>query len=43
MNFDASTLWVRDRKLLTDALDVTPEFLRTVPSDRGEDIIMTDS
>ena len=25
VNFDASTLWVRNRKLLTDALDITPE------------------
>ncbi|EGO00872.1 hypothetical protein SERLA73DRAFT_178838 [Serpula lacrymans var. lacrymans S7.3] len=34
-NFDASTLWVRDRKDLTDALDVTPEFLRTKHGDAG--------
>ncbi|KAM6502085.1 Pyridoxal phosphate-dependent transferase [Amanita muscaria] len=34
-NFDASTLWVRDRKLLTDALDVTPPFLRTKQGDAG--------
>ncbi|KAF8635193.1 hypothetical protein AX17_003969 [Amanita inopinata Kibby_2008] len=34
-NFDASTLWVRDRKLLTDALDVTPPFLRTKHGDAG--------
>ncbi|KAF7979481.1 hypothetical protein HWV62_42313 [Athelia sp. TMB] len=33
--FDASTLWVRDRKELTDALDVTPEFLRTKEGDAG--------
>jgi aromatic-L-amino-acid/L-tryptophan decarboxylase len=35
VNFDASTLWVRDRKNLTDALDVTPEFLRTKQGDEG--------
>lgn len=35
VNFDASTLWVRDRKLLTDALDITPEFLRTKHGDEG--------
>lgn len=35
VNFDSSTLWVRDRKHLTDALDVTPEFLRTKQGDAG--------
>ncbi|KAF8531528.1 pyridoxal phosphate-dependent transferase [Gautieria morchelliformis] len=35
VNFDASTLWVRDRTLLTDALDVTPEFLRTRANKEG--------
>ncbi|KAG6884999.1 hypothetical protein C0993_006650 [Termitomyces sp. T159_Od127] len=35
VNFDASTLWVRDRKYLTDALDVTPPFLRTKQGDSG--------
>ncbi|KAF9002337.1 pyridoxal phosphate-dependent transferase [Cyathus striatus] len=35
VNFDASTLWVRDRKLLTEALDVTPPFLRTKHGDAG--------
>ncbi|KZT18495.1 hypothetical protein NEOLEDRAFT_1143320 [Neolentinus lepideus HHB14362 ss-1] len=35
VNFDASTLWVRDRTLLTDALDITPEFLRTKHGDEG--------
>lgn len=35
VNFDASTLWVRNRKHLTDALDVTPEFLRTKHGDAG--------
>ncbi|KAG9126716.1 hypothetical protein FRC07_002259 [Ceratobasidium sp. 392] len=33
VNFDCSTLWVRERTLLTDALDVTPEFLRTKHGD----------
>jgi aromatic-L-amino-acid/L-tryptophan decarboxylase len=35
VNFDASTLWVRDRTHLTDALDVTPPFLRTKEGDAG--------
>ena len=35
VNFDASMLWVRDRTLLTDALDVTPEFLRSKQGDEG--------
>ncbi|KAG8746154.1 hypothetical protein FRC10_006020 [Ceratobasidium sp. 414] len=35
VNFDCSTLWVRERTLLTDALDVTPEFLRTKHGDTG--------
>jgi len=35
VNFDASTLWVRDRKHLTEALDVTPPFLRTTHGDAG--------
>ncbi|QRW15365.1 aromatic-L-amino-acid decarboxylase [Ceratobasidium sp. AG-Ba] len=35
VNFDCSTLWVRERTLLTDALDVTPEFLRTKQGDTG--------
>lgn len=34
-NFDASTIWVRDRTYLTDALDVTPEFLRSKHGDDG--------
>ncbi|OJA13179.1 hypothetical protein AZE42_10172 [Rhizopogon vesiculosus] len=29
IQFDASCFWVRQRKHLTDALDVTPEFLRS--------------
>ncbi|KAF9018000.1 hypothetical protein BDZ89DRAFT_1165454 [Hymenopellis radicata] len=32
---DASTLWVRDRKYLTEALDITPPFLRTKQGDAG--------
>ncbi|CCM05614.1 uncharacterized protein FIBRA_07843 [Fibroporia radiculosa] len=35
VNFDAALLWVKSRKDLTDALDVTPEFLRTKQSDAG--------
>lgn len=35
VNFDAALLWVRSRKDLTDALDVTPEFLRTKQSEAG--------
>ncbi|KAI0768182.1 aromatic-L-amino-acid decarboxylase [Trametes elegans] len=35
VNFDASMLWVRNRTNLTDALDVTPEFLRTKQHDAG--------
>ncbi|KAJ7594599.1 pyridoxal phosphate-dependent transferase [Mycena floridula] len=29
VNFDASAMWVRDRKYLTEALDFTPPYLRT--------------
>jgi len=35
VNFDCSALWVRDRKNLTDALDITPTFLRTKYGDAG--------
>jgi aromatic-L-amino-acid decarboxylase len=35
-NFDASSLWVRDRTSLTDALDATPEYLRTKHGEEGE-------
>lgn len=35
VNFESSGMWVRDRTLLTDALDVTPEFLRTKHSEEG--------
>jgi aromatic-L-amino-acid decarboxylase len=34
-NFDASAFWVRERKRLIDALDITPEFLRTKEGDAG--------
>ncbi|KAG8816252.1 hypothetical protein FRC17_000384 [Serendipita sp. 399] len=34
-SFDCSAFWVKDRTLLTDALDVTPEFLRTHHGDTG--------
>ncbi|KAF9268742.1 PLP-dependent transferase, partial [Marasmius fiardii PR-910] len=34
-NFDASTMWVRDRKYLTEALDITPVFLRTPQGEAG--------
>jgi glutamate/tyrosine decarboxylase-like PLP-dependent enzyme len=33
--FDCSTFWVKDRTLLTEALDVTPEFLRSRHGDSG--------
>jgi len=35
VNFHASTLWVRNRRHLTDALDVTPPYLRTKQYDAG--------
>ncbi|KAI5119405.1 hypothetical protein M0805_005948 [Coniferiporia weirii] len=35
VNFDCSALWVRDRKCLTDALDITPEFLKTKHGEEG--------
>ncbi|KAK2463954.1 hypothetical protein APHAL10511_004005 [Amanita phalloides] len=34
-NFDISALWVKNRKLLTTALDVTPPYLRTKYSSTG--------
>lgn len=37
-NFDAATLFVRDRRNLTDALDVTPEYLRTEHGDAGKSL-----
>lgn len=38
VNFDASSLWVRDRTSLTNALDITPEYLRTKHGDAGYDL-----
>ncbi|KAL5524396.1 BZZ1 [Sanghuangporus sanghuang] len=35
VNFDCSGLWVRDRSCLIDALDITPEFLRSKHSEEG--------
>ncbi len=35
-NFDCSTLWVRDRTALTEALSIVPEYLRTAQSEAGE-------
>ncbi|KAI0313544.1 pyridoxal phosphate-dependent transferase [Amylostereum chailletii] len=35
VNFDASALWVRNRDHLIDALDITPEYLRTRHGDAG--------
>ncbi|KAL1756735.1 pyridoxal phosphate-dependent transferase [Schizophyllum commune] len=35
VNFDCSTLWVRDRLTLTQALDVTPLYLRTKEAEAG--------
>ncbi|KAH9942073.1 pyridoxal phosphate-dependent transferase [Amylocystis lapponica] len=35
VNFDAALMWVKSQKDLTDALDVTPEFLRTKHADAG--------
>jgi aromatic-L-amino-acid decarboxylase len=35
ISLDCSGLWVRDRKDLTDALDITPPFLRSSESDAG--------
>lgn len=33
--FDCSTLWVRDRRALVDALSITPEYLRNAATDSG--------
>ncbi|KAJ3508038.1 hypothetical protein NLJ89_g5971 [Agrocybe chaxingu] len=35
VNFDCSALWVRNRKNLTEALDITPTYLRTKHGDAG--------
>ena len=34
-NFDCTAMWVADRAALTDALSVTPEYLRNPESERG--------
>ena len=34
-NFDCATLWVKDRTLLTDALEITPEYLKNKASESG--------
>lgn len=34
-NFDASCLWVKNRRDLTDALSITPSYLRNDHSDKG--------
>ncbi|PPQ98397.1 hypothetical protein CVT24_004076 [Panaeolus cyanescens] len=36
VNFDCSALWVRNRRHLTDALDITPAYLRTKHGDEGK-------
>ncbi|KAH7921280.1 hypothetical protein BV22DRAFT_1198315 [Leucogyrophana mollusca] len=35
INFDSSFMWVRQRQNLINALDITPEFLRTKHGDAG--------
>lgn len=35
VHFDGSCLWVRHRRHLVDALDITPEFLRSKQGDAG--------
>ncbi|SCZ95906.1 BZ3500_MvSof-1268-A1-R1_Chr8-1g09875 [Microbotryum saponariae] len=35
VTLDASLLFIRDRRLLTEALDITPPFLRNAESDSG--------
>ncbi|KAF8317412.1 hypothetical protein DL93DRAFT_2154308 [Clavulina sp. PMI_390] len=35
VQFDASAFWVRERKHLTEALEITPSFLRTKQGDAG--------
>ena len=35
VSLECSGLWVRDRKNLTEALDVTPPFLRSTETDAG--------
>ncbi|KAH8928509.1 hypothetical protein BT69DRAFT_1237026 [Atractiella rhizophila] len=33
--FDATCLWIRERKMLTDALSITPPYLRSAVGDQG--------
>ncbi|MGP1273764.1 MAG: pyridoxal-dependent decarboxylase, partial [Phycisphaerales bacterium] len=33
--FDCSTLWIKDKRALIDALSITPEYLRNAASDSG--------
>jgi len=35
-NFDCSALWTRDARAITDAMSITPEYLRNARSDAGE-------
>lgn len=35
-NFDCNCFWTRDRRAVTDALSVTPEYLRNRASESGE-------
>lgn len=35
VSLDCSGLWVKDRKSLTEALDITPPFLRSAEGDAG--------
>ena len=35
VSLECSGLWVRDRKNLTEALDITPPFLRSTEGDAG--------
>jgi glutamate/tyrosine decarboxylase-like PLP-dependent enzyme len=40
-NFDCSLLYVRERKDLTSALDVTPAYLRTKEGEAGMSLLYT--
>jgi aromatic-L-amino-acid decarboxylase len=35
-NFDCNCFWTRDRRAITDALSVTPEYLRNAASESGQ-------
>jgi aromatic-L-amino-acid decarboxylase len=35
VSLECSGLWIRDRKNLTEALDITPPFLRSAEGDGG--------